>query len=1036
MSAPRVFSIPAGARFLPSFVAALRSGGIVPGLSQADGPLALADATIFVPTRRAARALLTEFAQAEESGATLLPKIRPLGAVDEDAEMFGAPQEEAFGFDPDIPDAIGELPRRFVLAQLVHKWAQGLRGAIVGVGADGALVTDEQRPLLVGATPTDAIALAGDLGRLIDEFIIEGAEWSDVSRLDVENNDRYWGVTAEFLKIAIAAWPGIREKLGLLDAAERRARLIDREIERLRVAQRDEPMIVLGSTGTNKATARLMRAIARMPRGAVVLPGLDCGMDETDWRIVAGKGESIQPAWGHPQAMLARLLGILECGRADIVEIGARSATVARRMAFASQALVPEESTAKWRPWRERHDGEIADALSGVSLIEAPDENIEALAIAVRLRAVLEEKDRVAALVTPDRSIARRVQAELRRWNIDIDDSGGEPLGQTAAGGLARAALAAALEDSDVALMRLLARPEVAPAQDRSRTEKLARALEIGVLRAMPHDPDLRRRIAAARQAAADYHAHPAVRRIADADWRDMDALADAIESALAPMRIDAPMSIPDLARAHRECIEALGANASVPAGDDRQALDALLAELESAGAASTANFALSLDDYARLFDHLCAGIVVRGPQRSHARLKILGPLEARLIDVDTLVLAGLDENVWPPQPKSDAFLNRPMRQQIGLTPPERRIGQSAHDFWMGFGAPDVVLTRAAKRGGSPTVPSRLLQRMAALADADFDSARARGAEWLELARTLDAGEQSKPLARPHPKPPLDLRPEALSVTKIETLRRDPYAIYADCILELKAVGALDDEPGPAEQGSAVHDALHLLASEWPDDNFPVDALDRLEARARENLAGFFADPAWEAFQWPRIRAGLAYVIDYERKRRPDLLSVHGEASGRLEIPLTDGSVFRLSARADRIEVDRSSRARVVDYKTGQAPTLPQILAGLNTQITIESYMIARDAFEGIAATPDSAIYMKVGGAEGGKIVKVGSKDKPFDDIVRDHWSELVKMLEAWRDPARGYASRPVVQYALRYSDYDHLARVKEWSASGGESDE
>lgn len=1030
MSAPRVFSIPAGARFLSSFVAALRAGDIIPGLSDEAGPLAFADATIYVPTRRAARALLSEFAGAGAAGAAFLPKIRPLGAVDEDAEMFGVPAEDTFGFDADIPEAIGDLQRRFVLARLIHAWADRLRGAIVGVGPDGDILTDKHRPLIVGASPSDAIALAGELGKLIDEFIIEGAAWTDVRKLDVVEHDRYWGVTTEFLKIAVESWPDLLKDLGRVDEAERRSLLIDREIERLRAGQSDEPMIVLGSTGANRATARLMRAIAHAPRGAVVLPGLDCDMDDMDWRIVAGADETGQPSWGHPQAMLARLLGILECRRGAVVEIDTREDSVKSRMAFASLALTPEESTAKWLPWRDRHAGEIEDALLRVSLIDAPDENIEALAIAIRLRAVLEDTQRTAALVTPDRSIARRVQTELRRWNIEIDDSGGEPLGQTRAGGLARAALAAAQERSDVALLRLLADPSVAPLHDRATTERLAQAIEIAVLRASPHDPDILRRIVFARTAANDHYAHPAAARIDEGDWDALVALCKSVEAALEPLRTSfESLSVAAAARLHRASIQALSAHAPSRTGDDWRALDALLTDLETYGEESATGFALSLDDYVRLFEHLASGVAVRGPQRSHARLKILGPLEARLLDVDTIVLAGLDETIWPPQTRADAFLNRSMRRQIGLTPPERRIGQTAHDFWMGLGASDVVLTRAAKRGGSPTVPSRLLQRMQALADEKFDAVRERGEQWIALARALEKAGPSRALERPAPKPPVELRPVALSVTRIETLRRDPYAIYAHRILGLQAVGALDGAEGPAEQGSAVHDALHLLASEWPAGDLPADALALLEARARQKLASFFADPAWEAFQWPRIRAGLEYAIGYERARRPDLLSVHGEVTGEFDIDLNDGSSFRLSARADRIEIDRSNRARIVDYKTGQAPTIKQVRAGLNTQLTLEGVLLSQGAFAGIqAAEADSGLYMRVGGRDGGKLFLI----EDYQALAIEHWDQLKEMLEAWRDPGRGYASRPVVQYALRYSDYDHLARVKEWSASGG----
>ncbi|MDE2362641.1 MAG: double-strand break repair protein AddB [Hyphomicrobiales bacterium] len=1024
---PRIFSIPAGARFLSSFVDALDAGEIVPGLSSRAGPLAYADTTIYVPTRRAARALLSEFSARAGKGAVVLPKIRPLGAVDEDADIFAAPADDSFGLDPDVPEAIGDLRRRFILAELVLGWARALGGAIVRVRADGTLETDEAAPIAVGATPADAVALAGRLGALIDEFVIEGRDWTSVRNLVAEDYDRYWGITTQFLKIAIERWPDILADRGLVDGVTRRARLIEREIAR--VEGRSEPTIVLGSTGTNAATARLMAAIARAARGAVVLPGLDQDMRDIDWKIVAGADQA-PPAWGHPQAALARLLRVLDAPREDVVALGARAPAVGARMRFMSHALAPEESTANWRPYREGRDAEIADALARVVFVDAPDETSEALAIAVRLREILETPGATAALITPDRAVARRVQAELRRWDIEIDDSGGEPLAQTEAGAFARGALTAVAQMTDVALVALLARSSVVLAADRARTTRLARLLETGVLRASPRDPDLAARIRFARRAAeSDRHAHPAVRRIRLEDWDELEEFAARIASALAPLRSDERVrAVSAWARAHEECLRAL-AGGFEPASDDFAALAVLLGDLAAQGDADT-GFTLSLEDYAGLFDLLAAGEVVRGPQRSHARIKILGPLEARLIDVDVAILAGLDETVWPPQPKSDPFLNRPMRQQIGLSPPERRIGQSAHDFWMGMGAPSVVITRARKRGGAPTVASRFLQRMAALAGDGFVAAQDRGKHLLALAAALDDAPPAKPLARPAPRPPLDRRPDSLSVTRIELLRRDPYAVYAERVLEVSPLGTLDGVADAADQGVALHAALRELATRWPTGELPADARDILLRAARENLVAFFADPTWAAFRWPRLVEGLDFVLAYERQRRPELAQVYGEVAGVCVLSLADGGAFRLSAEADRIERGHDGRLRIVDYKTGVAPSARQIRAGFASQLTLEAAMAAHGAFGSVGAhEAGSALYLKLGGKNGGKRTYVDD----LTDRVAQHWSELQAMLDYWRIESHGYASRPYVQFASSRSDYDHLARVAEWSASGGE---
>jgi ATP-dependent helicase/nuclease subunit B len=121
------------------------------------------------------------------------------------------------------------------------------------------------------------------------------------------------------------------------------------------------------------------------------------------------------------------------------------------------------------------------------------------------------------------------------------------------------------------------------------------------------------------------------------------------------------------------------------------------------------------VESYGLFFAAVAREIILREATRAHPRLQILGLLEARLIDVDVILLGGLDETVWPPQARTDAFLNRPMRAALGLSPPERKLGQTAHDFAQAMGKGKVILSRARKRDGAPVVASRLLQRMAAL---------------------------------------------------------------------------------------------------------------------------------------------------------------------------------------------------------------------------------------------------------------------------------------------------------------------------------
>ena len=1037
MQRPRVFTIPPGAPFLATFAQRLLAGDIAPGYSAALGPLGLSSATIYVPTRRAARALAQELTRALGAAAALLPRILPLGGLEDGETEFLFAEPEAGGdLTPDVPPAIDALERRMLLARLILAWAGKLRGAIVRVGADGALETDADEALVVGASASNAWVLSRDLAHLIDEMIIEGVAWSRLDDLSLAAFDRYWGVTLDFLDIAIRAWPNILAERGLIDAAERQKLLIDAQATRLGAGAAG-PVIAIGSTGTNAATARLLAAIARAPQGAVVLPGLDQTLDAASFALVAGETPEEARA-GHPQAALARLLPILGLRREEAIGFGAPDAALAARARFVSEALRPAETSERWRDFDA---WDISAALDGVTLIEAEDEREEALALAVVLREALEEPETTTALVTPDRDLARRVQSQLLRWGVEIDDSGGAPLSKSPFGALATLAASAGAELTAACAVALLASPMTRLGFARGDILRLRPLVEIGVLRgvAPPEalaDPSAL--VAAAKAAAQEKHAHSAKAAIPDSAWTEIEALLARLVDALAPLtRLCDVAPLPDWLAAHRIVVEALVSDETGAAnfsGEDGQRLAALFEELIAA-----ADPALVFDaqDYALFFDGVASEAILRGPRLPHPRLKILGLLEARLMPADVMLLGGLDEGTWPPQTRTDAFLNRAMRHELGLSAPERRIGRTAHDFMQAMGAPRVVLSRARKRQRAPTVASRFLQRMAALAGEAWGDCAQRGARYVALARALDRPEPTPALKQPEPKPPLALRPTRLSVTRVETLRRDPYAIFAEYVLRLKPLDPLGASEGARELGNAFHAVLAAFVARYPHGSLPAHARDQLVALAQSEFSAFAQDVDFQAFQWPRIECALDFYLDFETKRRDDIVDILVERSGALTFPLADGSAFTLTATADRIEKNTDGGVSIIDYKTGAPPSMREIAAGFAPQLTLEGAMATHGAFADVAGGSPLAqgLYVKLMGADGGKQSEVKTKDRSFAEFAEEHFAELAVYLSSFRNETTGYPSRPYPQFASRFAEYDHLARVKEWAA-GDKGDE
>ncbi|ATQ68069.1 MULTISPECIES: double-strand break repair protein AddB [Methylosinus] len=1029
--APRnVFSIPPGASFLGAFTRALLDGEIIPGLSRASGPLALAETTIYVPTRRAARALAAQLAAAIETPAALLPRILPLGDLDEQeaSALFHA---EEIGSDDALAPAVAEIDRRLTLAALVLHWAKSLRHAIVAIDPLGRIEHDPREMLLVAPSPASACALAEELARLVDEFIIEDVDPKALGSLAEDAHDRYFAITTHFLRIALEDWPKILKERECIDGATRRKALVAAQIDALTRGAARGPVIALGSTGAQPTTARLIAAIERLETGAVVLPGLDLEMDEASWRRVGETSVAREEAAvTHPQAMLKRLIGIIGVARAEVRRIGAPPAAIEARGRLLAAALKPADSTDLWRAFREAHGASFDAALAGVSFIEAADEREEALALALCMREALETPGRTAALVTPDRMIARRVCAELARWDIEVDDSAGRPLAATPIGALARL-VAASLEDgvSAVDAAALLAHPLTSLGLGRAEIARIAPLVEIGVLRNVERRPGpLAEMAAAARARARGQDAAPALRRIADADWRAIEDALARLDAALAPLAtLPAEAPLTARVRAHAEALERIiGAEA---AGEGAEQW----LELVDALAAAGGGLAFDAGGYSSFFDRLAFETAAPSPRRAHPRLKILGLLEARLLDADLVLLAGLDETIWPPQAETGAFLNRTMRAQLGLSPPERRIGQTAHDFSLAFCAREVVLSRSRKRDGSPTVVSRFVARLAALAGENFSACKARGDRARALAAALDHPAEIRAAARPLPRPPVELRPVRLSVTRIEKLRRDPYSVFAEHVLRLAPLPPLGAEKGAREIGVAVHAALAKFSEAHPKGPLPEDASERLLILARAELAEFLDDPSFIAFQWPRLETGLRHALAFERERRKIASETFIEIRGEWRLPLADGGVFTLSCVADRIELDAAGAAFVVDYKTGTPPSVKQVDAGFSPQLTLEAAMIEAGAFPPIGVRAVSgAAYVRLGGKDGGETRELKFKDKSFSDVVAEHRANLLELLNQFRDPATPYPSRPFVEFASRYGDYDHLARVAEWSRDGG----
>jgi ATP-dependent helicase/nuclease subunit B len=1031
----RVFSIHPGLPFLSTLVTALLDGQLVDGFRPRGDALALASATIFLPTRRAIRTIREVFLDALGGNAAILPRLLALGEVDdEEAAVDPTPGEEV------LLDAVGALERQIELTRCVLDWARGKTTALLPLPGG-------TEPLMIPASPGDAARLATALARFMDGLENERVGFDRLRDLRAEHEgryDRYFDITLEFLEIATQRWPAYLSDRSLMDPVARRNRLLEAEARRLAAGLQGGPVIVAGSTGSIPATRDLIAAAARHPQGAVILPGLDKVLDQADWSAIPTSTEAGAPT--HPQAGLYALLSAMALAREDVRDLGEVTQVKAARAALLSRALRPARTTDAWSSEGVPATDAFAEALSGVTVVEAATEAEEALAIAVVMRAVLERDGARAALVTPDRQMAARVVTELARWGIAADDSAGRPLSSSPPGILVRLVLDAALDDlATVPLLALLKDPLCTLSIGRAAVVAGTAAIEFAALRGPAPPPGLkglRQALMLARD-EPDPYAPRARKALQVADFAAAERLLDAISTALSPLieALHRPGTVPaaTLFAAHAAAARASADPAGFATGDAGESMATFLDDLLRVRPEA---LDLPPSAYPGLFAALIAGRSARGGDPSHPRLAIYGLLEARLIPVDRLILGGLDEGLWPGTVEADPWLNRPMRAALGLTEPERRIGLAAHDFTQGLGADDVVITRALKRGGSPTVPARWLQRLAAYGGREgYAQLVARGQVWLDHARALDAPARAvQPISAPEPRPPRDRRPTSLSVTEIEHLLRDPYTIYARHVLKLDPLDGLALPPSAADRGTMIHagaDRFAVLVA----DGIPADAQARLDDLFRDLLAPIADYPDIAVFLKPRLRRISRFLVRWETRRRPTLKSVVTEVRGRLGWSTVAGRRFELRAKADRIERLPDGRARIVDFKTGVVPSIEQVKAALAPQLPLEAAMVLEGGFPTLGPVTglvESLYVALTGKADGGREQTIAFKDIATEDHARQVLDSLKTLIDRFEDETTPYRSmlHPMFK-GRRYGDYDHLARVREWSLSGeGEGDE
>lgn len=988
MARPSVYSIPPHRAFADALAA-----GLIRRFARADDPLALARGLVLVPGNRAKRTMADAFVRAS-GGGLLLPRLAAVGDAELD-EALG-PAFEAADAEP-VPPAVAPLARRMALARLVAEEA-----AALGDPVDG----------------TEAVRLAGELAGTLDTLMVEEVPLSALRTLMMpEPLSEHWERSLALFERVAARWAGELAGSGRVELAERRRRLYDRTAAGWAANPPAGFVCVAGVTSAAPAVARLLRAVAELPQGMVVLPGLDLLMNEGVWEHLTPPADpEAPPRRGeetHPQYHLKLLLDRMRVRRGEVMawrDGSEHDAAPARTRAIAS-AFLPARLTHQWT------DMAAAERrMASIRAVEVATPAEEAQAIAIALRQALETPGRTAALVTPDRDLAARVGAHLKRWGVAVDDSAGRTLSQTPPGTLLLAlAEAGAQRFAPMPLLALLKHPLAMAGERRLAWLEGARALD----RALRGPRPAAGLAGVARFLADDGGRDGWLRKRAAAWWPGAAEVLAAWEAVFSAGE-EGGLELPSMLAALREAAGRIAGDA-VWAGPAGRAAAGLLAELEAEAAAGPARFdPAALPALLRL---LMDEVAVRPPQGGHPRLAILGLIESRLATADLVVAGGLNEGTWPGLPAPDPWLAPRVRAELGLPALERRIGVAAHDLAQALGAPQVLLTRSRRDATAPAVASRFWLRLEALS-----GGIERDGDLLRWARGLDHAAAPRPSPRPAPVPPIDRRPRAISVTEVDRLKADPYAFYARRMLHLGPLDAVDADPSAAWRGTAVHDVLQ----HW----FEQDgcAPEKLRPRAQAMLDGPGTHPLLRALWGPRLLEAVDWIaarLTEEQAAGRRVLGV--EKRGSAEV-----AGVMLSGRLDRIDRLEDGRLAIIDYKTGQPPSAKAVRAGFSMQLGLLGLIAEKNGFEGVRGTLGGFEYWSLGKRNG----EFGFVNKPTDDagkggrIVTGEFTgvaaaNFADAAKAWLTGDAPFTAKLHPEFAP-YSEYDQLMRRDEWYGREG----
>ena len=884
-----------------------------------------------------------------------------------------------------MPLLMGEtslLPRMVALADLESEWPLLVPDRFWHAmeAIPSAMPASQQRYVLAKAvrmfeekrraSPValdDALALADELMALQDDCARAGVALAPETLRPLLYADMatHWEQSLQFLGIVSARWADIEAEMGLTIAANREVRILQALSDLWQQQPPNFPVFVIGSTGSHEATARLMQVVATMASGYVMLPGIDGTMEEGEWQAIT---------LGHPLFHVKNFCDRLSLSLPDTTPLasGKRSLWL--------DALANADAIPSWQ--------QISlPAYDHIRLISCAHAEEEARVISLLLRETLEMPEKRVALITPDESLMARVAAHMQRYGVTVDRLSAGTLASTEAGSL-WLALAEAMDDpSRMLLLRHLLHHPLLNLDD-----DFMQSIEPHWYGVMTHRPgQLPRLPDALRQHPQAALLQNTLREMADytRSQRSVSEWIDACEHLLRQWGADS--------------------------GSGQEALEEALETLRMADMFGP----IASDEFLALLREVLREKWRDVALNAHPNLLMLTPAEARLQQFDRVILANMQECQWPGEYVPNAWLNMAAKAALGLPSPAERTSLMAHDMLMLASSGEVFLTYPRRHGGSPTTRSRFIERLVTLlATHGVEESTINAAQYVLWANALDTAYKFTPEPAIYPKPAANQRPHRFSVSSIDWLLTDPFAFYAEYVLKLKPINAIDAELEARDFGSLCHRAIEMLTKHWNSQNRIADK-NELRAIADHALRDFSDRPQVALFWRTRLLRALEFVNQQEPLRRTQALQVDCEKEVEAALMLADDQPITLYGRIDRLE-QAASAYSIVDYKAGTAPTAKNMIEGKDVQLLAYAMML-----EARGDHVDEMGYWKLPHGPHAGDIRTVMMDALKAAGLTDQLRELLRTALAETTP---FLARPNASNDRFDNDYDGISRYDEWA--------